>query len=175
MNHIELLEASIKQDYENDQCIISPMVTNKSGFHLTFLCRKTREIIVNINWRMENEKAAFLSFEFDERFVGNPKKVMELIEKWTKRHTPHRLKIASGVIRFILIHNVKNIPEILPTLGIQYIDFNVRPFNVLKMQGYFTIKDMLTLNKERLSTFPNLGEKSICEILNKIDEFKLLI
>lgn len=58
------------------------------------------------------------------------------------------------------------------TLSINTIGLSTRSANALRRAGVHTVSDMLSCTKESLCELPNLGPKSIDEILSKIQEWQ---
>jgi len=60
--------------------------------------------------------------------------------------------------------NLKTSRHLLPTDAIGKIELSRRSYNALRRAGIHTIDDLLSLDNEQLSSFKNLGAKSIAEI-----------
>lgn len=56
--------------------------------------------------------------------------------------------------------------------SIQILHLSKRSYNVLKKFNIITIQDLLTISKEDIKNFRGIGEKSIQEILSKIEILK---
>ena len=58
------------------------------------------------------------------------------------------------------------------TISIEDIDLSVRAVNALRRIGVRTVGQMMDYDEERLLQVRNLGQKSVKEILAKIEEYK---
>ena len=58
------------------------------------------------------------------------------------------------------------------TISIEDIDLSVRAVNALRRIGVRTVGQMMDYDEERLFQVRNLGQKSVKEILAKIEEYK---
>ncbi len=56
--------------------------------------------------------------------------------------------------------------------SIQILHLSKRSYNVLKKFNIITIQDLLTISEEDIKNFRGIGEKSIQEILSKIEILK---
>lgn len=78
--------------------------------------------------------------------------------------------------------NIKNedIKEFVHIDGNKYVDFNikdmgfsVRPFNCLTNAGYIWLSEIINLTESDLKYIPNIGAKSISEIITTLESFVL--
>ena len=61
------------------------------------------------------------------------------------------------------------------TISIDVIGLSVRSANALHRIGVHTVNDMLQYDSEQLPQVRNLGQKSVQEILAKIEEYKAIL
>ncbi|MBT2701076.1 DNA-directed RNA polymerase subunit alpha [Bacillus sp. ISL-40] len=69
---------------------------------------------------------------------------------------------------------VSNEKEILK-LTIEDLDFSVRSFNSLKRSGINTIQDLANKSEEDIRKLRNLGQKSLKEILDKLESLGIIV
>lgn len=58
-------------------------------------------------------------------------------------------------------------------LPIEHLELSVRSYNCLKREKLLTVKDVIKLREDQLYAIQNLGEKSVKEIISKIEELGL--
>lgn len=58
-------------------------------------------------------------------------------------------------------------------LPIEHLDLSVRAYNCLKRDGYTTVRKIHTLSEPQLYAIPQMGEKSVREVIDKMCELGL--
>jgi len=167
------LDEMLKPLFENEKYIVCPTFSDDHLFDVTYvLFRDSRQKAVIIEYNRKNKNLHTLDVEFIDTHFIDSKELFHLTELWARKHSPERLKIATGTIQLNSFHNLQHLPELLPSLGLKYLELSVRSYNVLHREKYYTLKEVLVLTEERLRTFHSLGDRNVYEILTKIDEFK---
>jgi len=94
------------------------------------------------------------------------------IKKYFTHFSPERMRFISGTKKLVFSHNI-NDPgfSMFMEQGIQFFDFSVRSYNILKRNGCHTLGDLLKLSLEDIKGFRHMGQKSINEISDKLRSF----
>jgi DNA-directed RNA polymerase alpha subunit len=95
------------------------------------------------------------------------------------KNLPHNLardayNIAEGVLerRDTILHKWA-LTEAIVFDGLEKLNLTVRTWNCLKAEDIYTISQLLNCTKDRILKTPNMGRKSVNEIIEKLAEHGL--
>lgn len=87
-----------------------------------------------------------------------------------KEALENKIKIIAKRIAMPSLYSVQ--AQTVELLPIDVLDLTVRSYNCLRRAGINTIGDLLLLSEDKLRTIRNLGNKSVKEILTKLEPYR---
>ncbi|AAT27747.1 DNA-directed RNA polymerase subunit alpha [[Mycoplasma] mobile] len=172
-------------DFEENKKYIDEIKTN-----LTSSISNGQYIAVDSNFS-PIEKVSFSSSELNTSSVIVQEKLeMEIVTKGTidaKNAIAQAAKILVAHLNIIGDVNSLNIKDIFEegntekehsktqNILIQSLDLSIRSFNALKRANYTTVQQLEALSLDDLKNIKNLGEKSINEIVEKLEKYNVFL
>lgn len=96
--------------------------------------------------------------------------IVREIKRYFTHFSPDRIRFLSGNKKLFFGHNVNDDHfDLFSLYGIEFLNFSVRSYNILRRNGCRTIGDVSMLTYDKLSNFRHIGRKS----LNEIEEIML--
>ena len=87
-----------------------------------------------------------------------------------KEALENKIKLIAKRIAMPSLYSVQ--AQTVELLPIDVLDLTVRSYNCLRRAGINTVGDLLLLSEDKLRTVRNLGNKSVKEILMKLEPYR---
>ncbi len=115
-----------------------------------------------------------LTIELTTNGTVSAKEIVSLAAKILDDHTKLFVDLSSTVGEYnILVSQDDNEQQKVMEMTIEDLDLSVRSYNCLKRAGIHTVEDLIKKSEEDMLKVRNLGQKSLDEVVKKLDDLEL--